>query len=208
VFPTAASRADLHPRSSVERMKSRSESSLRDSPVMGRRRRTVAFSARWMVRPNHSRGASVLNRSAPAPDEQHEHSRAQVGGGCEPVVDRRATHDGRDRQHGQGQGRRDLQSGRCRQGCGRLPTTQPGLFQHHHRERRRRPRNDPSDRVPRQLRACDREPPLRANAILLTSHRQTELATSNRSTRAPNRESTRSSERHDEKTESRLGNNR
>jgi hypothetical protein len=50
--------------------------------------------------------------------------------------------------------------------------------------------------------------PFEPNAILLTSHRQTELATSNRSTRTPNRQSTRSSERHDEKTESRLGNNR
>ena len=50
--------------------------------------------------------------------------------------------------------------------------------------------------------------PLKPSAIRSTSHKQTELAASNRSTRTANGQPRCSRERHEEKTETRLGSNR
>ena len=50
--------------------------------------------------------------------------------------------------------------------------------------------------------------PFEANAIRSTSHKQNELPTSKRSTRSAKGQSRCSRERHEEKTETRLGSNR
>jgi hypothetical protein len=208
VFPAAARIADFHRRSRVVRMKFRSEINSSGRPSTGRRRRTVTLTSDCTQRPTRSRGASVVNRTAPVPTSNTTTAPPRYAAIARP----RST------------GAPPRMAGTARMGRARAvaiwrpvdgvsaaaasPPSTPALRSITTVNGVAEPGMIRPSAFPASCPVAIVNHPVDPNAIRSSSHRQIQLTNSKRSTRTAKGQSRCFREGHDDRTESRLGRSR